>query len=196
MKRGFYPSRPTGGFTTVPMSSSRRPICRPKNWRRDSFGPRNIVRRHARSSEECSGRLGRIGLQLWDSIFRCISAGQNRSERVGLAPKGDWSGQGHGRAGSITGSRNGGRGHLSSREVNLWQFVSCNSEVPVKAAKGCASARFGAHREASPRASMHRAITMMCGYPTSHPATSLLRPHDQLKMRPIGALSSNATARK
>jgi len=96
------------------MSSSRRPICRPKNWRRDSFGPRNIVRRHARSSEECSGRLGRIGLQLWGSISRCISAGQNRSEPAGLAPKGDLSSQGHGSAGSIPGSRNTGWGHLSS----------------------------------------------------------------------------------
>ena len=72
--------------------------------------PRSIFR-------ECSGRLGRIGLQLWDSISQCISVGQNKSERVGLAPKDDLSGQGHGRAGSIPGIEEWWVGRQSGSEV-------------------------------------------------------------------------------
>ena len=37
---------------------------------------------------------------------------------------------------------------------------------------------------------------MMCGYLISHPASNFSRPDGQPKVRPIGALSSNATARK
>jgi hypothetical protein len=81
-------------------------------------------------------------------------------------------------------------------EVNPRQFVSSNLEVPAQRTRDCVLAQFGAHQEAFPRPSMRYTITMMCGYLTSHPVRSFLRPDDQLKMRPHGALSSNATARK
>jgi hypothetical protein len=57
-------------------------------------------------------------------------------------------------------------------------------------------AQFGGHQEAFPKASLPHAIIMMCGYLTSRPVRSFLRWGDQLKMRGLGVLSSNATARK
>jgi uncharacterized protein YeaO (DUF488 family) len=60
-------------------------------------------------------------------------------------------------------------------EVNPWQFVSCSSEAPARATRGCASAQFGTRQEAFPKPSMRRAITYDVWLPNLAPSEQLLK---------------------
>ena len=60
-------------------------------------------------------------------------------------------------------------------EVNPWQSVLYYLEAPGQGMRDFALAQFDVRQEASLKASLHRVIIMMCGYPTSPPASSFLR---------------------
>jgi len=86
-------------------------------------------------------------------------------------------------------------GHLFSREVNLWQFVSCSLEVPVQATKGFELVQFAVHPERAKSEFASRNYYDVW-LPNLAPSDRLSRPRNPLRMRPSGAPSSNATARK